>query len=48
MDAKKAEIAAAGSGTIAYDAANEALADLQKTHQKYSKALLQNKIDSDA
>lgn len=48
MDAKKAEIASLQSGTEEYDFANEALAKLQTQHQKYSKSLLQNKIDMDA
>lgn len=48
MNQKKAEIASLQSGTEEYDKANEALAKLQTQHQKYSKSLLQNKIDVDA
>lgn len=48
MAAKKAEIASLSSGTEEYDKANEALDKLQTAHQKYSKSLLQNKIDMDA
>lgn len=48
MDAKKAEIASLQYGTEEYDQANEALSKLQSAHQKYSKTLLQNKIDMDA
>lgn len=48
MAAKKAEIASLQYGTEEFDKANEALASLQDAHQKYSKSLLQNKIDVDA